>query len=361
MSNMVPKTPHTVNTIRRVFADKPCVTTSAQPISPVVAAAKTPREAGIEWLRVIACVAIVAFHANTTQWPLSIFGLQVFTVFTIALAVQSAGRRGPGDFIRARASTLLLPWVFWWVAYAAWKTILCVRNDQAWHAWFDWWRLLAGPGTHLWFLPFAFVATAVAGLWFGSRPEPANIPAARRSVAVWSVLSAATLLASSYGMQVLIAELNQGRSYQPLQQWLAVLPAVMMGLGIVRSRVAGAYDNVSLLVLWVATMAAAGVAFALGWSNLAGPYMLAISLCMLGLRIRTPASSALLAASSLTFGIFLLHLMAFDVWYFLVARLHWEKVLANSHAFAASMTVFAVVSSAVVTWMLRKTALRRVL
>lgn len=329
---------------------------------PGVAPAKPAREAGIEWLRVLACIAIVAFHANTKQWPVMIFGLEVFTIFTIALSVQSAGRRGPAEFVKGRAMTLLLPWVVWWLVYAAWKSLLAHRAGNDLFAWFAPWRLLAGPETHLWFLPFAFLATVAAGLWFGSHPPASDARIARRTAIAWSVVAALLLIAASAVMDRLVQIYEREQKvYQPWMQWCTVLPAVIMGLAIVRARVRGGYDNVALAMLWSVVIAAAGLSYALGWTNLALPYAIAISLCMVGLFVRHAASDTLLTLSGLTFGIFLLHPILFDVWYFVTSKIKLGPTFAvGTHMHAAAMTLFAVTVSAAIVWMLRKTPLRRV-
>lgn len=340
----------------------PSVPTSPQP---VVApdSAKVPREAGIEWLRVLACIAIVAFHASPRDWPAMIFGLEVFTIFTIALSVQSAGRRGTGAFITARVQTLLVPWIFWWLVYAAWKSLLAHRGGRDLFSWFEPWRLLAGPETHLWFLPFAFLATALAGMWFASHPAAHDPREARRAVLGWGAASAGMLLLASYAMHVqLKIEATDGRVFQPWRQWITVLPAALIGLAIVRSRIRGQYDPVALGMLWSLIITAAGLSHVLGWTNLSLPYVLAISLCIIGLRLRHAAGKPLLAISTITFGIFLLHPIMFDVWYFVTAKVKLGPAMAvGTHLHAVAMTAFAVLASGLATWVLRKTILRRVL
>lgn len=337
-------------------------TNSAHAVNPAVVT-KAAREAGIEWLRVIACVAIVAFHASPVKWPAMIFGLEVFTIFTIALSVQSAGRRGAGAFVEARMLTLLLPWAFWWVAYAAWKSLLAHRGGREMFSWFEPWRLLAGPETHLWFLPFAFIATAATGLWFASHPPAGDVRDARLSVLRWGIAAAGLLVLAGYLMEVqLRIQAADGRVFQPWRQWVTVLPAGLIGLAVVRSRVGGEYDTVAMGMLWSLILTAAGISHVLGWTNLSLPYVLAISLCVIGLRIRHAASKGLLATSTLTFGIFLLHPMMFDIWYFVTAKVKIGSGLAvGTHAHAIAMTTFAVIASGVVVWILRKTPLRRML
>jgi hypothetical protein len=164
-------------------------------------------------------------------------------------------------------------------------------------------------------------------------------------------------------MQVqLNMEIPDGRVFQPWRQWVTVLPAAVIGLAIVRSRVGEVYDTVALGMLWSLIICAAGASHVLGWTNLSLPYALAISLCVVGLRLRHAASAGLLAASTLTFGVFLLHPMLFDVWYFVTAKIKPGPTFAvDTHAHAAAMTVFAVLCSAGAVWLLRKTPLRRVL
>lgn len=332
-------------------------------VTPVsMATPKPPREAGIEWLRIVACIAIVAFHASPREWPVMIFGLEVFTIFTIALSVQSAGRRSPGEFVKARAVALLLPWAVWWVVYAGWKSMLAHRAGRDLFSWFEPWRLLAGPETHLWFLPFAFFATVAASLWCASHTQHDDARTARRSAVVWSAIAGVLLVAASYAMHVQLAiEAADGRVFQPFRQWITVLPAAVIGVAIVRSRTREGLDWTALGMLWSVVLTASGASYVAGWTNLALPYVIAITLCLAGLRVRHSASEGLLATSGLTFGIFLIHPMLFDVWYFIAAKLKLGSHLeAGTHAHAAVMTAFAVLVGCAVVWVLRKTPVRRV-
>jgi surface polysaccharide O-acyltransferase-like enzyme len=362
MSNMVPKTPHTVNTIRRVIADKPCVTTSAQPISPVVAAAKTPREAGIEWLRIVACILVVAFHANTAQWGLASCGLEVFTVFTIMLAVGSAGRRGPADFIKTRAISLLVPWIFWWVVYAIWKSVMSSRAGNPMFSWFEPWRLFAGPEMHLWFMPFAFVATVATGLWMGSHPIEDNPSAARRSSLLWALAAGISTVVASYAMHALESLQERGEFIaQPWIQWVRVFPVILVGIAMVRGRVPGGYVRGLLPMLTIFMIIASGICLALDLKINAFQYAIAMVMCAIGFQVRHAASATLVAISTLTLGVFLIHPMVFDMWYFLAPRLHIDQAFPlGTQRQAIAMTAASVLLSALATWILRKTPLRRV-
>jgi hypothetical protein len=158
----------------------------------------------------------------------------------------------------------------------------------------------------------------------------------------------------------LAIEAADGRVFQPWRQWITVLPAAVMGLAIVRCRTREGHDWTALGMLWSLVLTAAGVSYVAGWTNLALPYVIAITLCMGGLRIRHSASEALLAASGLTFGIFLLHPMLFDVWYYITAKIKLGSAFAiGTHGHAAAMALFAVVMSGAIVWILRKTPIRR--
>jgi surface polysaccharide O-acyltransferase-like enzyme len=335
-------------------------TVSTTPPPPVHA----PREAGIEWLRVLACVAIVAFHANTREWPWMIFGLEVFVIFTVALAMGSATRRSIGEFVAARARTLLVVWAVWWVLYAGWKCLFMLRAGKPIFEWFQPWRLLAGPETHLWFLPFAFLVTVGAGLWW-RRSHRTSPDTSNATAIVVSLFAACLLVAASAVMHRLEAiELQRGVVYQPWRQWLTVVPAAMLGVALMCSRTReGAPIWSRLFIMWILIVIAASVSWLVGWRSLALPYVIATTLCLAGLSLRKPASKALLGASALTFGIFLVHPAVFDVWYFIAAKVRARDVLGDEPAvaFVLAKIAFTLIVSIAAVWLLRKTPARVVL
>lgn len=122
--------------------------TQPQP-QPQVPAARLP---DIDLLKGVAALGIVCYHATAAWHAVTYAGLVVFVALTAALALKSglAGERP----VRRRAARFLLPWLFWWLVYAAVNAvsgapIVELRNGLVA-------GLLTGPSVHLWYLPFAY-------------------------------------------------------------------------------------------------------------------------------------------------------------------------------------------------------------
>jgi hypothetical protein len=126
------------------------------------------RRQDIEWLRVLACLGIVWYHARGPGEEFALAGLIVFVMLSVVLAHP---REEPlKDRLHARAERLLLPWIFWWGVYA----VLDVVTGRAgrWTA-AEWpVLLLAGPSIHLWYLPFMFFVLLAMDAWHRCFPGP---------------------------------------------------------------------------------------------------------------------------------------------------------------------------------------------
>jgi surface polysaccharide O-acyltransferase-like enzyme len=219
---------------------------------------------------------------------------------------------------------------------------------------------MAGPETHLWFLPFAFVATVATGLWLASHAAT-NDRAARRSAIAWAVAAALLLVVASYVMELLQQrERATGQSFQPMKQWLRVVPVSAVGVAIVRARIGGKYDRTAIIAIGALMVVAAIICFASGWRDIAPAYALSIPLCLVGLHVRYSASDMLINVASLTLGVFLLHPMLFDVWYFITNRAGLLGLFPlKSDRNALAMSAFAILGSALIVVVLRRTPLRR--
>lgn len=308
--------------------------------------AASTRRAGVEYARLLACVGVVWYHAEAPgQW----FTPSAMIVLTIA-SIAFAARVKPGGTmavrVRERVVRLGMPWVFWWLAYAAAKVAQGVAmggEDLAPIGWFEPWMLLAGPAPpalHLWWLPFGLSAAALTTVLAYKglvRPSP-TLWGVYTGLAFATVVPSALLFQGAAGVSV-------------LEQWLYTLPAVPAGLAIaciaIDKRGAAAMVAVTTGLL----VAGYGLAWALGvslpfWSYTATALVLTL--------LWTPRASAprvIAKLGAMAYGVYLIHM-------FFVSGIKEVGLLdEGSHALAAASLVLSFVATA----LMLKTPLKRFL
>jgi peptidoglycan/LPS O-acetylase OafA/YrhL len=169
----------------------------------------------IELLRFVCAFAIVWFHMHAPGERLAYSGLALFLILTSFLAVGSLDRGGERRFWHGRARRIALPWIVWSLFYAqvnmlrAEDPLSVLRLEHPL-------SLLIGPSIHLWFLPFALLASLVVA----RIPRDARDPAAiARLAAGMGLASVAALCVHSF---VALPD--------PLSQWAFAVPPVCYGL-----------------------------------------------------------------------------------------------------------------------------------
>ncbi len=113
----------------------------------------TGRNQNIELLRIIAAYGIVEFHSGAPLAGIAFGGVVAFTVLANLFQVCDPTRQRSRS---ALATSLLVPWAFWMLVYGALNLIFrgyLLNPDLP-----IIYGLGIGPGGHLWFLPFIFVA-----------------------------------------------------------------------------------------------------------------------------------------------------------------------------------------------------------
>ena len=298
------------------------------------------KDAAIEWLRFWASLGIVCFHMQVRGAAVAYGGLPVFVALSSGLAYRPASTRRHADQIRRRIGRYLGPWLFWSIAYLG-------LHFAAGHGSFDGgqvnWAtlLLVGGSLHLWYLPFACVATIVveaASHQLGRLPRPRLIAGCAAATALGIVL--ATLLNNTVPATNAI----------PLAQWILALPAVPMGL--VFFRPPGQAHRAATLTLCCAILllaVEAGVGFTTR-SALAIPYFAATCACGIGWLLSGPAGALGQFAGRLSFGIYLLHPMMMLI----LARLLHHGLRSSDVLIVIPLTIVVVVG-------LLQTPVRRVI
>lgn len=300
------------------------------------AAASRPPLLSIEWLRLLASLGIVAFHLDVANYRVGYAGLPVFTMLTAAMAARSARGKAFAAYGRGRLRRLLLPWLAWSVFYAALNVFLAWLQGQPPFGWWRWSTLLIGTYFHLWYLPFAALATlGIAGL-------------AARPTTPWLHLALGIVQLPISGALIFL-DLPA-----PLPQWCFVLPGVWLGLAFAQLPFGDRRALPALAAIVAATWLACGLLWALGWLDLMLPYAVGVAATSLATMPRWTASPSALALTRAALGIYVLH-PVFDL-----ALAFWQVHTAVELAsIVRIVVVFA--ASLLATMLLRRTPLRAIL
>jgi surface polysaccharide O-acyltransferase-like enzyme len=256
------------------------------------------RNATSDYARLIAALGIVLFHTGAPGASLGYAALPFFLMLMMLFCVPGADR-GLRDFATSRAGRLLVPWLGWSLVYGGLKLAEVVLTPRSLADEFAAWMLLTGPAIHLWFLPFAFVASLLA--W------PLVRTMRNRPMAAGIVFAVAALAVHGWRQGTVLPV--------PAAQWVHALPAVLPGLGI---GIAGAGRDAPMAgrkqMVHVTACVAAPVlvaAVAVGWT--AGLLQLGLAatalLVCLSLRMEPTALSA--TASQIALTVYLCHPMIF--------------------------------------------------
>lgn len=243
------------------------------------------RNATYDYARLIAAFGIVLFHAKAPGAAIGYAALPFFLMLLIMMALPAAQRDPPLPYARARIRRLMRPWLIWSGVYGGLKLAEVALTNATFASEFAPYMLVTGPAIHLWFLPFALVASLVI------------YPLARQAK-TWPRLRV------SMALVVLgLALHGAGQNAQleaPLAQWVYVTPAVFLGLALAlvsQQREA----QLALTAGFIVT------AWALGWTmGLMQLGLACAALIACGL-IHLPRSRASDIAAASAMGVYLAH------------------------------------------------------
>ncbi|GIT93301.1 hypothetical protein JANAI61_37590 [Jannaschia sp. AI_61] len=177
------------------------------------------RNGTLDYARLLAAFGIVFFHAGSPGGSLGYAALPFFLILIIVMAAPAARQIAPPDFARHRAWRLLSPWLIWSGIYGGLKLAEVAVTDATLGTEFAPHMLVTGTAMHLWFLPFAFVASLI-------------LPALSRPRGAWGhALSLGLALAALVALER--AQTN-GLAV-PFAQWVYGAPAICLGLLIALS------------------------------------------------------------------------------------------------------------------------------
>lgn len=244
-----------------------------------------PRNASFDYLRFVAAIGIVVFHAGAPGAAIGYAALPFFLITLVLMAAPAARALPLAPYSEARAIRLLSPWLIWSVVYAALKAAEVCLTPATWAGEFAPAMLLTGPALHLWFLPYACIACLL--IWPLVRldlPRPVML-------ALWSGLGLLALWA-----------LQQGRWGSPVDEWLFAAPAVACGLALIQLR-----QNGRAQTIWAGVMV--GLALSMSWYQGLGQLTLALGLVIAAGQIVLRPTWASRMGAQTALGIYLAHPM----------------------------------------------------
>ncbi len=254
-----------------------------------------PQRAGISWLRLLAAFGIVTFHLHLPGEHIGYAGLPVFTMLMAAMAVRSARGRSWQEYCRGRWRRLLLPWLVWSAFYVAPQCYMAQLVGAPMWSWWQWNMLLIGTYAHLWFLPFAAIASMAIGRALAGR----GAHAAQGSLRMWGAVGCASLVGAEW--------LLQWEWPMPLAQWLVVLPGVFFGMAVATVPL-GARDGVRPLACLALTIALFCAVLAVaGLQATVVQYVIAAPLVAVAWTLPWFAGRWATAVTATAFGVYLFH------------------------------------------------------
>ena len=189
---------------------------------------KSPdRIEALQWLRLLGAFGIVLFHCTTITGLKYVggAGIIIFLFLTAFLGTLSTSGNEFKSFVKRRASRILEPWLFWSAFYFCLVLARASRGNYSWFESLTPWTLVDGTWYHLWYLPYAFVAS-LAIVYLKPKFENTKISQVVMVCAVLSVLlwGVRLWLRREYG-------LSAGAG-----MWLAGFALLPTGYGAARAR-----------------------------------------------------------------------------------------------------------------------------
>jgi len=266
---------------------------SASAESPKTERLHSSYNATIDYLRLIAALVIVLFHAKSPLGHLFSSSVSFFIMAMIFFAMHSRSLENPiSEIVANRADRLLTPFAFWIAVYAIAKTLQNTLEHGNLNNEFSAWLPPAGTFGHLWFLPFAFAVTVALGRWIQWLRSVAKLPMGWLGMlgvsilVTWPALTQATRAAPEIaGMMI----------------YFIYLPSVAFGvvIALTHSRIARFAVAVGAFGL--------GVVLAPFSAGQAQQLLVGIPLAVLALDLKFPETKLAHRLGKMSMGIYLTH------------------------------------------------------
>lgn len=271
------------------------------PAIPASVSLPVERIANIDRLRILAAIGIAWFHTDgAPHRQIAYAGLPVFLLIFVSLLTRHGSENTTGSFLRRRSGRLLKPWLFWSVIYGLCRLTKAAQMMDLGALWdmVSLETLLAGTSIHLWYLPYAFVASVF--LYELNRWTARINHAAVTLAAV--LLGVAVLAVHASGMW------DQGLM-RPLPQWEFGLAALPLGIAVGRCLEISSRDRQRLWLLAISLIIVAEcqILTSLGLHCSVIPYGIGVALVCLAYGWEIRSDFVVSSLAPLTFGVYLIH------------------------------------------------------
>ena len=305
----------------------------------------TQRIANIERLRVFGAIGIVWFHTDMAPYrDIGYAGLPIFLLVFFSLLTGQRHSDDLAHYLQRRWSLLLKPWLFWSLVYGLCRVAHATTeaNTHSLDRILSLETVLVGTHVHLWYLPYAFLASLLIYALKTWTRDTHNLSA----IVVGTGIGLLTLIVCSMPR-------FRPPTMLPLPQWEFGLPAIALGFAIGKclSIRAKAKRRLPLLVISLATLITCLILTGLGYASMAIPYLLGTLLVCLGYAWPCASDPIFSLLAPLTFGVYLIHP--------LVA--HLLKYVAPPSGHPAVFIALTTCGSALITLTLMKTPIKKFL
>jgi peptidoglycan/LPS O-acetylase OafA/YrhL len=252
-------------------------------------------------LKVIAAFGIVWFHTpHAIGREIGYAGLVIFLLISfIILNTRPQSNTTYLKYLQQRGKRLLLPWVFWSIFYG----LIAMRQSYSFHE-FSLSGILTGTTIHLWYLPFAFLA----------------------SFSVFTILKLtekiSTRLLVIIGTIVLILWLIVYPIFEtmftssPWRQWNYGAASIPLGITLGQALKLPPKQRYEIMLTIAIMMVILSVYLAqMNQFGTGVSYMIGTIFVIIALSVTIPSSAFVTKLSALTFGIYLLHPLVFMICY----------------------------------------------
>jgi surface polysaccharide O-acyltransferase-like enzyme len=321
---------------------------------------RQPRIANIERLRFFSAFAVASFH--THDWfprSIGVVGFIILLLSYCAFVVNKPEPYGIAKVARRKARRLLKPWLFWSFIYGVLGLAKMIYENLSFSDVFSPTMLLTGTRTHLWFLPFAFVAA----LFLASiHRRIVGIPDSYTIIAAISIgalcIFGCSIIQSRLQHSTQLAQWIQGL---PLPQWILGLPAIPLGFAIGRIKILQRAEDRKkyflFVILSILTACVGCIVFDRlshgTWLNYSSKFAIRYFASMVifcsALHWRGTLDAVSASIASLSYGIYLVHplvLVPFD-----------QLGIAIQHPLLLLFLVLSI--SSLITFILKKTPLKQ--
>lgn len=116
------------------------------------------RRIDIEFIRVLACLGIVYFHAGVLSGINNAIAYSGLVVFVL-ISVFYSGKHQKTDQVVSLAKKIMVPYFIWSVIYFS----LYYVSGKSISEIVGWKTIISGTSIHLWYLPFIFLVLVIVG------------------------------------------------------------------------------------------------------------------------------------------------------------------------------------------------------